>query len=78
MRLLAIGQKEHRRIRAWLSHDVGVESGVVSYIGVHNIAAPYEVEASDNDIKRSTSWNLLIQVQGSMAYRGDRAVLSSP
>ena len=78
MRALTVGQKKYKRIRAWLSHDVALESGVVSYIGVHNIAAPYEVEASDNGIKRSTSWNLLIQVQGSMTYHGDRAVLSSP
>ena len=78
MRALTVGQKKHKRIRAWLGHDVGLESGVVSYIGVHNIAAPYEVEGSDNDIKRSTSWALLIQAQGSMTYHGDRVVFSSP
>jgi hypothetical protein len=78
VRVLTVGQKKHRRIRARLSHDVGVESRIVGYIGVHNIAAPNEVKGLDIAVKRSTSWNLLIQPQGSMTYHGDRAVPSLP
>jgi hypothetical protein len=54
-----IGQQKSRCIGAQLSYDVCVKSRVVSYVGEHDVAAPYKMISSDHE-SRGLIWLHLV------------------
>ena len=56
--ILTVGQKQNRCVGALLGRDVCVQSRVMCYISIHDIASTFKGMPSDFDIKRSMTSQL--------------------